>query len=306
MNNSEIIVSIILPTYKRPTYLQRAISSVLSQSYSNFELLIVDDNNEGDEYRKETESLISSFSDSRIKYIRHKKNKGGSAARNSGIKYSIGKYITFLDDDDEFEKDKILEQVQCMESLDENWVGSYTMFKRFKNGELFDKSCDCKSGYLYLDFFKNELYIYAGSNLFVKSEIAKAINGFDESFKRLQDLEFLIRVAEKGNIACIDKYLLKINLHEDQVRSNYKQLIEYTDHFFKKFDNQILKLENSDKKDVYTSKYLDLLKRILVEKDFEKAIILVKSQKIGFFLLIRYLFFLLTRKVFRKCYGFKF
>lgn len=135
-------VSVVIPTYKRPKYLKRALDSVLRQTYKNIEIIVVDDNNSDDEYRIETEKFMKKFNDSRIKYIKHERNKNGSAARNTGIKNSSGKYITFLDDDDEFADQRIEKLVQCMENLDESWVACYTLIKRFVNGKLLDKSTD--------------------------------------------------------------------------------------------------------------------------------------------------------------------
>ena len=88
-------ISVIIPTHKRPTLLKEAIQSVLNQTFKNFELIIVNDG-----YDKITKNIIFDFNDERIQYIEHEKNKGVSASRNTGVKNSIAKYITFLDDDD--------------------------------------------------------------------------------------------------------------------------------------------------------------------------------------------------------------
>ena len=90
------LISIIIPTYGRPTTLKRSIDSVLSQTYSKIEIIVVDDNNPDTESRKETEEVMSTFSDSRIKYLKHEHNKNGSAARNTGIRKASGKYIGIL------------------------------------------------------------------------------------------------------------------------------------------------------------------------------------------------------------------
>lgn len=92
-------VSVIIPTYNRPALIQRAIKSVLNQTHQNFEIVIVDDSP-----NDETEKVVKSFNDQRIKYIKNKERKGPSAARNQGIKASDpqSKYIAFLDDDDEY------------------------------------------------------------------------------------------------------------------------------------------------------------------------------------------------------------
>ena len=98
-NNLE--VSVVVTTYKRPDKLGRAIKSVLSQTLKKWELIVVDDNSADTPFRKETESFMEPYlSDSRIRYIKHEKNAGAPAARNTGIKAAKGSYIAFLDDDD--------------------------------------------------------------------------------------------------------------------------------------------------------------------------------------------------------------
>jgi len=91
-------VSVIIPTYNRAHLIGRAIQSVLNQTYQDFELIVVDDGSTDN-----TNEVIKEFSqkDKRILYIKHDKNKGGSAARNTGIKAARGEYIAFQDSDDE-------------------------------------------------------------------------------------------------------------------------------------------------------------------------------------------------------------
>ena len=91
-------VSVIIPTYNRAYLIDRSIQSVLNQTYQDFELIVVDDGSTDN-----TEDIIRQFQekDKRIKYIKYDKNKGGSAARNTGIKNSVRKYIAFQDSDDE-------------------------------------------------------------------------------------------------------------------------------------------------------------------------------------------------------------
>lgn len=99
--NKNIEVTVIITTYKRPNFLERALKSVLNQTYKNIELIVIDDNNEGDEFRKETEKLLKKYDD-KIIYIKNEKNIGASNSRNKALKFADGKYVAFLDDDDEY------------------------------------------------------------------------------------------------------------------------------------------------------------------------------------------------------------
>ena len=117
------LVSIIMPTYKGTDNICIAIDAALRQTYDNIEIIVVDDNGEGTENQIETEKLLQKYiKDNKIRYIRHKKNINGSAARNTGMKVSSGKYISFLDDDDDvLMPEKIEKQVRLFEQLDDGF-----------------------------------------------------------------------------------------------------------------------------------------------------------------------------------------
>ena len=108
-------VSVITPTYKRSEMLPRAVRSVLAQTYKNIEIVVVDDNNPDSEWRNATEQRMKEFdNDPRVIYVKHDKNMNGSAARNTGIKFSTGDIITYLDDDDWYYPEKVEKQVQYL------------------------------------------------------------------------------------------------------------------------------------------------------------------------------------------------
>lgn len=117
--NQDILVSVVIPTYSRNTTLCKAIDSVINQTYKNLEIIVVDDNLADSEWRQSTEKLMEQYKkDSRVRYLKNKKNLGGSGARNEGIKASKGDYIAFLDDDDEYLPAKIEKQLECALTTD--------------------------------------------------------------------------------------------------------------------------------------------------------------------------------------------
>ncbi|MEW9674401.1 glycosyltransferase family 2 protein [Ammoniphilus sp. 3BR4] len=113
--HQDIFVSVVIPTFNRASLLRRSISSVLKQTYSNLELIIVDDGSTDN-----TKDVVDSFKDPRIKYIKHKINKNGAIARNTGIKAAKGKYIAFLDSDDEWVSEKIQKQLDWVLKFSED------------------------------------------------------------------------------------------------------------------------------------------------------------------------------------------
>ena len=124
------LVSIVIPTYNRARLLSRAIQSVLNQTYSNFELIIVDDCSNDC-----TESVVKGFHDDRIRYIRHEKNQGAATARNNGIMAAKGEYIAFQDSDDEWLPTKLEKQVNAFNSAPSDRGVVYTSFWLIDNGK---------------------------------------------------------------------------------------------------------------------------------------------------------------------------
>ena len=106
------LVSVVIPVFNRADLIARTVETVTNQTYTNWELIIVDDHSSDD--LLSTLQSLPAFD--RIKYVRHEVNKGVSAARNTGIQEASGKYISILDSDDEWHPEKLEQQVKCSES----------------------------------------------------------------------------------------------------------------------------------------------------------------------------------------------
>ena len=104
-------ISVVIPTYNRAHLIKKAINSVFEQTYQDFEIVIIDDGS-----KDNTEEIVKSINDGRIRYIKHEKNKGEAGARNTGIENSKGEYIAFLDTDVTWSKDKLEKQLNILES----------------------------------------------------------------------------------------------------------------------------------------------------------------------------------------------
>ena len=271
---SNMLLSIIIPTYKRNDFLCRAIDSILI-NYGSYEIIVVDDNDENSIYRKyNIETMKKYQSNDKVKYLKHKQNKNGAAARNTGIKYAKGEYITFLDDDDEFTSNRIEEVEKVIKNEKPDFIFTGTIFK--KNGkvlnynEKLNKEEINKKNLIKL-LLMEKSFIGTGSNMICKSNIVKKINGFDESFTRNQDLEYLIRYLELSkSIVYIDKNLVIKNLDDVSNFPSYEKMLIVKEKFLNKFQYIINKYDEKEKKEIYVKNYRVLLRCAYNDNDISK------------------------------------
>lgn len=186
------LVSIIIPTYKRATMLHRAILSTLEQTYKNIEVLVVSDNEPDDEFTAKARETVESFNDSRARLITQEKHINGAVARNVGINESKGEFISFLDDDDFYEKDKIEKQVALLSTLDDSWGGVCCRYKVYKKGKLVEVMPLFKSGKVYKEVIMRLIKTQTNCLLLRRNALFKS-GLFDESLLRHQDVQLLAR-----------------------------------------------------------------------------------------------------------------
>lgn len=292
-NKENPLVSVVIPTYKRPGMLGRAIDSALNQTYENIEIIVVDDNDENSEYRKETEKFMEKYSQTEnLHYIKHKKNKNGAAARNTGIRNANGKYIAFLDDDDKYLSKKIELQVMKMERLDSTWGGIYSGVKKTHQNKEFN-ILPKMEGNLQRELLSKEFEFGTGSNLFIKKEVILKLNGFDTSFSRHQDWEFLVRFFRKWKIAYIDKILVIKYCQDNINKPNLEELIEIKKKYLKKYKNDMKKFSLQEQNTIYYRHWITIsikyFKSNYIKKGvyyFKKANTFKKSNTILYFKII--------------------
>jgi len=269
---NEQLVTVIIPTYKRPKTLGRAIDSVLNQTYDNIELIVVDDNDENSEYRRETEQFMKNYANNKkVRYLKHKVNKNGAAARNTGIHNSKGDYIALLDDDDEFLPRKIELQVSKLKNLDEEWGGIYCGFIRKQKNIVSLEREEIKAGNLKEELLLNDITLHAGSTLLLRRSVILELNGFDESFIRHQDLELLIRFFRRYKLAAINKKLSVI--HKKQGSSpDAKSLESVKNKYLDKFSSDIKDLPKETQRKIYMKHFLPISKAYLRQGDLQNGI----------------------------------
>lgn len=259
------LVSIIITTYKRPKYLVRAIESVLNQTYTNIEVLVVDDNDPDTEYREYTEELMEQFSDiDKVKYIKHEYNKNGAAARNTGIFEAKGKYVTFLDDDDEYRFDKVAKQVDRLEKSNFNAV--YCGWNR----EGIDETPTLE-GNLLFEALSGELLIRTNT-IMMTTATAREIGGWDESYRRHQEIGLLSRYFMAGyEMGVVTEPVV---IFDTDDRSNASTGKKYEEDFLFMLHDQeeaiahASKIAKRNKNIIYSYRLRSIALRYLVEKDF--------------------------------------
>lgn len=219
------LVSAIIPTYKRSEFLQRAVKSVVNQSYSNIEIIIVDDNDGDNEYRRNTKDNVLPLLEKSKKsysYLEHEKNRGIAAARNTGIKYASGVFIAFLDDDDEWLNNKIEMQVALLTSLDEKYgiIGcKWHVWREEVNqpNERTPNHSGNLNGILSVNHFSPPSMWLIKSNVFMQG------NMFDEDnrLKSREDVELLYRLSRHCYFEYVPEVLVNYYLHKGSISKNH-------------------------------------------------------------------------------------
>lgn len=260
------LVTVIIPTYKGSCELSRAIDSVLNQSYKNMEIIVVDDNAPKSVDRKKTELVMKKYvCDTRVIYKKHDKNKNGAVARNTGIAVARGDYIAFLDDDDYYLPKRIEYSVRYLEK-NVNAVGVYVGVDVLDNESNICLQVRPQKNLTISDLLTDEMVIGTGSNIFIRSDIAKQINGFDGTFVRRQDIEFMIRVCHKGIIGFIPELMIIKSVNGTINYPKYNKMKETIQLFTDKFAVDIDRLENK-KNTYYTTQYRSLLEIAYYERN---------------------------------------
>ncbi|SFG22516.1 glycosyltransferase family 2 protein [Streptococcus equinus] len=293
-------VSVIIPTYKRSAFLVRAIESVLNQTYKNIELIIVDDNDSGSIYRKENERKLDSYVKSnKVIYLKHETNKNGASARNTGLKIAKGDYITFLDDDDFYLKDRIELLVKKMEQ-NSNIDCVYSSMLKIKNNHVYNYRIATEEGNFLKEVLSQNSFFGTGSNMFFTRKAIIQVGLFDESFFRLQDLEYMTRFFENGfSVGAVNKILV-VKCEEDTLNyPNYENMKLAKLMYINKFQDS---LDLFDREKLIYDIYKELYLFSLGQNHRDSIKVLSKYGKLNLKDIILHMYIRLTRskKLFSK------
>lgn len=200
-------VSIILPTYNRADKVGKAIKSVLAQSYTDFELLVIDDGS-----TDQTEAIVTAYEDKRVHYYRMEENGGQSRARNCGMQMAQYDYLAFEDSDDLWRPGKLKAQMDAIRYAKQDVGMVYHKF-RYDLGEghgmiLPDEKIplEKKSGNIYAQLLWDNLV--GMPTMLLKRECVDVVGGLDESFRCLEDYDFALRITKRYNAIFLDEIYL--------------------------------------------------------------------------------------------------
>ncbi len=223
------LVSVIIPTYNRFKYIQRAIKSVLNQTFQSFEIIVVDDAS-----TDSTADYILSLQNihQNIYYHYLPTNKGAQAARNFGIKESKGKWIAFLDSDDEWLPNRLMAGLNSYKKTGANVIHSECYIKNGNNVAQRKMEIPALSGNVYKDLLKYSGPMFQG--LLVKRFCLEHIGFLDEPIVSYQEWDTSIRLAKCYPFAFVAEPLFIYNCHKDDTISKdmkrdadgYAQVVE--------------------------------------------------------------------------------
>ena len=211
MNSASPLVSVIVPTYNRCELVIRAVESVLVQSYSNIECIVIDDHStDGTADRL----LDIAPSDDRLRIIQHITNRHVSAARNTGLNAAEGEFIAFLDDDDTWLPDKIEKQVRLLASSSPQVGLVYCWFDIYRDKQLIGGRHPTLSGNVFDEMMLSQPLGNA-STVMVRRSVLDIVEGFDEDLLRGNDGDFIRRVAQHFEVNLVPEVLVHYFVDHD-------------------------------------------------------------------------------------------
>ncbi|HEY9603933.1 MAG TPA: glycosyltransferase [Allocoleopsis sp.] len=208
------LISIIIPAYNAQTTIQKTIESVLNQTFTDFELLVIDDGSQD-----ATLEIVEHISDQRLKVFSYP-NAGVSATRNRGLANATGELITFLDADDLWTPDKLEAQLDALQANPQAAVAySWTDYIDECDRVLYPGSHVTANGDVYAKLLLSD-FLENGSNALIRREALIDVGGFDESLCGPEDWDLFLRLAAKYQFVAVPRPQILYRLSTTSISFN--------------------------------------------------------------------------------------
>lgn len=217
-----MLISIIIPTYNRAHLIKQTLDSLVSQTYKNWECIVVDDSSTAN-----SEKIVNQYIavDKRFKFYKRPidKPKGANSCRNYGFQKSKGTYVKWFDSDDVMLPDLLEKQLQSFLDFTDVSVCRLQYFDFHKNIVL--KENVIFSDNLLEDYFTGKVSFYVSGPLWKRCFLEKQVQLFDETISNLDDWEFNLRMLyQKINIVYLDESLIKYRIHSESLSHEINKL----------------------------------------------------------------------------------
>lgn len=284
------LISVVIPTYNREGVIKQSIDSVLTQTWSNLEIIVVDDCS-----TDQTETLIRSLQDERIRYVKNSRNMGAGGSRNIGMQHARGEYIAFQDSDDIWHFQKLEKQMKALKEAENRWgteVGLVYcqcikdlggIMRRFP---VDDIPMEMKEG----DIFSSLLFasLIGTQTMLMKRQVWERIGGFCEELRNLEEWEYCIRIAEQFPVAFVNEPLVTLHYSENNISSNAHEGMIAEFYILKKIEKHLnspelikVKMEgmiekryNKGSKDIFEKLFLQYVDHLIELGRYEEMAVL--------------------------------
>lgn len=214
-------VSVIVPAYNGQSTVLETINSVLQQSFSDFELIVINDGSTDG-----TLELLSNIKDARLKVYSYK-NGGLPAARNRGIVRATGEFLSFIDADDLWTPDKLELQLQALQENSQAGVAySWTICMGNDGNSFHPGVSESFQGNVYPQLLVGN-FIASGSNVLIRREAIESVGYFDESLKSCEDWDYWLRLAPKWEFVVVPKPQIIYRLSSGAMSSKLDVMEKY-------------------------------------------------------------------------------
>lgn len=207
-------VSVIVTTYKRAKLLAETLDSILAQTFTDFELIVVDNLSEDG-----TGEYVTSIADPRVRYFRNANHGVIAANRNYGIRQAKGRYIAFCDDDDLWQADKLEQQVNLLEQHAEVAL-CYTQAESFLGDKILAARMNRRQVRANHFFQLLRGNFFPNSSVLIRREVFEELGMLTEDASLREDYEMWLRIARRHRLMGIEASLIRYRVHPSNVAGN--------------------------------------------------------------------------------------